>query len=273
MKTSVRNFIITFFASLLIFGVAAYFISSFVSTTLTESFENSPAISLDIITAESDTADSPNNIPDVFDSIKGESFDFVIIGTDYQPELLDDYNVEDKYTDGFPKERNREYEADAVAVVRFDKEGKRILISTIPTSMRLEVNGLVTTLGDVYRENGLEYFLDKLTALTGFELDKYFVIDVNDFAGLINTIGGVNFNVPENMSYSDPEQELEIELKKGSQYINGDKAEQLLRFNDYVSSDNSRAKTTAQFMLAVADKLADASFIEKATSYFSAFKK
>lgn len=273
LKSSARNFIITFFVSLIVFGVAAYFVSSFVTSTLTESFEDKDAVSLDIITVESNTEQNGEDASDVFDSIKGESFDFVIIGTDYQPDILNDYDIESKYTDGFPKRRNREYKADAVAVVRFDKEGKKLLISTIPTTMRLEVGGIITTLGDVYRENGLEYFLDKLTALTGFELDKYFVIDINDFPALINTIGGVNFNVPENMSYEDKEQKLKIDLKKGNQYINGDKAAQLLRFNDYVNPDNSRAKTTAEFMLTVADKLSEASFIEKATSYFTSFKK
>lgn len=273
MKTSVRNFIITFLAALLIFGIAAYFISSFVTATLTESIEGTPAVSLEIITETADTSQNDPDTPDVFDSIKGESFNFVIIGTDYQPNVLDDYDVESKYTDGFPAERNREYCADAVAVVRFDKEGKRLLISTIPTSMRLEVSGLVTTLGDIYVEYGLEFFLNKLTALTGFELDKYFVIDVKNFAPLINTIGGVTFTVPEDMSYSDPEQDLTIELKKGSQYINGEKAEQLLRYNGYTNPSNSRPKTTAEFIKAVADKLSDSSFIEKAASYFTAFQK
>ncbi len=273
MKTSVKNFLITFFVSLIAFGIAAYFISSFVTATLKESFEDIPAVSFDIVTQPSDSQQPDDNKPDIFDSIQGDSFHFVIIGTDYQPELLDDYDVEDSYTDGFPKRRNRRYEADAIAVVRFDKESRRILISTLPSSMRLEVNGLITTLGDIYMDNGLEYFLDKVSALTGFEIDKYFVIDIDDFSPLINTIGGVNFNVPENMSYEDPEQELVIDLKKGNQYINGDKAEQLLRFDNYTNSDNSRAKTTSEFMLAVAEKLSGASFIEKATSYFKAFSE
>jgi len=271
MKTSLRNFLITFFASVLFFGIAAYFISSFVTATLTDSIEGSPAVSLEIVTQTTETQPNAEQ-DDIFASIKGESFNFVIIGTDYQPELFGDYNIEDTYADTFPEMRNRKYCADAIVLVRFDKEGRKILVSSIPSDMRLKIDGTFTTLGDVYRDNGLEFFLDKLTGLTGFEIEKYFVIDVADFAPLVNILGGVDFYVPEDMEYSDPSQSLEIDLKKGKQYINGERAQQLLRYNNYSDSSNSREKTTCDFIFALADKISDASYIKKASSLFTAFE-
>lgn len=272
MKTSVRNFLITFVAALLVFGVAAYFISSFVTKTITDSIDGEQAVSFEILTETSDDPKSDNEVDDIFDKLEGESFNLVIIGTDYQPGVLDDYDVESKY-EGFPQERDREYRADAVAIVRFSKETKKLLITTVPTTMKLEAGGLVTTLGDIYREYGVDYFMNKLTALTGLELTKYFIIDIKNLAPLINTVGGISFYVPEKMSYSDPEQELTIELERGETYIDGKKAEQLLRYNGYTDPSNSRAKTTAEFIKAYADKLADASYMEKASSLYSAFTK
>lgn len=273
MKTSLRNFLITFLSAIVIFAILAYFVSSFVTATITDSLEGTPAVSLEIITDALDTSVPEDTETHILDTIDGESFNFLFIGTDYQPDLLNDYDVESKYTDSFPKKRNREYSADALVLVRFDKEGKKLLVSSIPSNMRLEVNGHITTLGKVYFDNGLEYFINTVSAMTGLEIDKYIVIDVEDFAPIIDLIGEITFDVPENMSYEDPQQKLIIDLKKGKQKLDGKASEQLLRFDDYVNSSNSRAKTTADFFVAVADKIADSSLIKNLTTFYKSFDK
>ena len=179
LKTSLRNFFITLFASLLIFGVVAYFITNFVTGLLQDSIEGTPPISLEIVTS---TEPNTNNQGegDKTVELKGESFAFAIIGTDYQPEILPDYNIEDEYADSFPLRRNRTYSADSIAIVRADKDSRTLLISTIPSNMRLKVDGSFMTLGEIYYGKGIEFFMQKLTALTGFELEKYIVIDVQN---------------------------------------------------------------------------------------------
>ena len=272
VKTSLRNFFITLFASLLVFGVVAYFITGFVSELLNGSIEGTPPISLEIVTSTEPNSDHTAEGDNIVE-LKGDSFNFAIIGTDYQPDILPDYNIEDEYTDSFPLRRNRTYSADSIAIVRADKDSRTLLISTLPSNMRLKVDGSFTTLGELYYTKGIDFFMQKLTALTGFELEKYIVIDVKSFAPIIDELGEITFNVPENMEYSDLEQELKIELKKGKQKLNGEKAEQLLRFRDYKNSENSRENTTAEFMFAVADKFSDASFIEKAATLFEAISE
>ena len=76
----------------------------------------------------------------------------------------------------------------------------------------------------------------------------------------MDAIGGVNFDVPIDMSYTDESQNLEIDLKAGEQLIDGKKAEQLLRFrhNDdgttypssYGQQDLGRMKTQRNFVMA-----------------------
>ena len=272
LKTSIRNFFITLLASLLIFGVVAYFITNFVTGLLEDSIEGEPPVSIEIITS-TDTAEDTTVEGDEIVEILGDSFTFAIIGTDYQPDVLLDYDVEANYTNSFPLRRNRTYSADSIAIVRADKESRTLLISTIPSNMRLKVDGTFTTLGDIYYQKGVDFFVQKLTALTGFEIEKYFVIDVKSFAPILDELGGITFNVPEDMTYSDPEQKLEIDLKRGKQKLDGKLAEQMLRFNNYTNAENSREKTTADFMLAVADKLSDVSFIKKANTLFTAISE
>ena len=272
LKTSLKNFFITLIASLVIFGVVAYFIANFVTELLQDSIEGTPPVSLEIVTSTEPVADSTEEGDELVE-LKGESFTFALIGTDYQPDILPDYNIEDEYVDTFPLRRNRTYAADTIVIVRGDKESRNLLLTTIPSDMRLKIDGSFTTLGNIYYEKGVDYFIQKLTALTGFDIEKYFVIDVKGLAPIIDELGEITFTVPEDMSYSDLEQELEIDLKKGKQKLDGAKAEQLLRFDGYKNSKNSREKTTTEFLFAVADQFADASFIEKATTVFTALEE
>ena len=63
------------------------------------------------------------------------------------------------------------------------------------------------------------------------------------------------------MKYDDPTQNLHINLKAGEQKINGDKAEQLLRFRknnngtsypeEYGDNDTGRMRTQREFIMAV----------------------
>jgi polyisoprenyl-teichoic acid--peptidoglycan teichoic acid transferase len=80
-------------------------------------------------------------------------------------------------------------------------------------------------------------------------------------------IGGVNFDVPINMDYDDPIQNLSIHFKKGVQYLNGADAMRVVRFrhnNDgtgYGSEDLGRMQTQQKFLKAVAKKMLTASNI------------
>ena len=77
---------------------------------------------------------------------------------------------------------------------------------------------------------------------------------------LVDTIGGVYFDVPIDMDYDDSSQKLYIHLKQGYQLLDGDKAEQLVRFrknNNYTgysatygSDDYGRMRTQREFIIA-----------------------
>lgn len=55
----------------------------------------------------------------------------------------------------------------------------------------------------------------------GIPVDYTVSVDLTGFEALVEAIGGVNFDVPINMDYDDPIQNLSIHFKKGVQYLNG----------------------------------------------------
>lgn len=103
--------------------------------------------------------------------------------------------------------------------------------------------------------------IDRINALTGLKLENYVIIDTKALIKLVDAIGGVTFDVPIDMYYTDDtEQNLYIDLKAGEQLIDGAKAEQLLRFrhnNDgstypssYGQQDLGRMRTQREFIKA-----------------------
>lgn len=100
--------------------------------------------------------------------------------------------------------------------------------------------------------------LKTVSNITGIKVDYYAVVKTQALVEIVDIIGGVNFEVPIDMNYDDPTQDLHIHLKKGMQKIDGEEAEQLLRFrhnNDgssypakYGDNDFGRMKTQRAFI-------------------------
>lgn len=118
----------------------------------------------------------------------------------------------------------------------------------------------------VYRNGtNLEETIECVNNLTGLELEKYVLVDTDAIIDIVDAIGGVWFDVPIDMDYDDLNQDLHIHLKAGYQLIDGDKAEQLLRFRhnqdgssypaEYGDNDYGRMRTQREFITATAKQL------------------
>ena len=91
--------------------------------------------------------------------------------------------------------------------------------------------------------------------ITGLDVSKYVIVDTSGFKDVIDTIGGVEFDVPQDMHYDDPYQDLHIHLNKGMQHLDGNKAEQLVRYRSYPDGDIGRMRVQSEFIQAVVDRL------------------
>ena len=113
---------------------------------------------------------------------------------------------------------------------------------------------------------GIDRILAKVNELTGLDLKYYMVVDNEALIKLVDVIGGVEFNVPIDMVYDDDSQDLHINLKAGMQKLDGNKAEQLLRYRhgnldkktgrylgtypaEYGGNDYGRMRTQREFMI------------------------
>ena len=115
--------------------------------------------------------------------------------------------------------------------------------------------------------------LKAVNEITGLDIKYYVIVKTEALIKLVDAIGGVEFNVPINMYYTDKTQNLVINLKQGVQTINGEKAEQLLRFRhnndgssypvEYGDNDFGRMRTQREFITATLKQTLKASNIFK----------
>ena len=99
-------------------------------------------------------------------------------------------------------------------------------------------------------EYGADLAVEQVEEIIGEEIDYYCIVDFEALNYIVDEIGGVDFYVPCDMYYSDPYQDLYIELYEGQQILNGDQAEQLLRFRSgYANADLGRVEVQQDFMI------------------------
>ena len=107
--------------------------------------------------------------------------------------------------------------------------------------------------------------LEAVNEITGLDIQYYVVVKTEALIEVVNAIGGVEFDVPIDMKYDDPTQDLHIDLQAGLQKLDGNKAEQLLRWrhsnnikgvgmttypSEYGNDDFGRMRTQRDFIVA-----------------------
>lgn len=98
---------------------------------------------------------------------------------------------------------------------------------------------------------GMEELMDRMEELTGYWPDGYVLVNLDGFKSIVDAIGGVKFNVPMDMDYEDPYQDLYIHLKAGEQTLDGEQSMELVRFRSgYARADLERVEVQRDFLKA-----------------------
>ena len=105
--------------------------------------------------------------------------------------------------------------------------------------------------GSKAQKTAMEKLKTTLGTALGTEIDDYFLISVSAFRTIVDAIGGVWFDVPYDMDYEDPYQDLYIHLKAGYQLLDGAHAEQLIRFRESTTADIGRTGVRGDFLKAM----------------------
>ncbi len=270
--SAVRNFVVTFLLSLLIFGLLAYGLVQFTVSAFELGVDRSQGEE-----AETEDTRDPDDTgivqaPTDWLSVKGESFTVLLVGTDYQPNVYDDYDSTNKVVNGFPAEPRR-VETDSITLVRVNKETGECLFCPIPAITKIVVDGLPTQLQHLYAAKGIGALCDKILAMTGIPVDYYAVVTMDSLAAFIDDLGGLPYFVPKDMYYKDESIGLEINIRRGSQKLTGQKAVQMLQYWSYDDGDTSRRACAVNFLKELFKRIVAKIEPESAAVYYLQYSK
>lgn len=148
---------------------------------------------------------------------------------------------------------------DTMMLASCDSDRKQINIISFPRDTRVKSSRGYRKLNSVYatgkegerHENTISYIRE----LTGLPVHYYVVVNPDGFRRVIDTLGGVWIDVPIRMYYTDPDQDLYIDLQPGYQLLDGAKAEQFCRFRSgYANADLGRIEAQQNFVKALLDQ-------------------
>ncbi len=170
-----------------------------------------------------------------------------------------------------------EYLTDTIIYVKANVETGKISYISIPRDTYVTNSyAFGNKINSIYRKIDMEPLIDQVETMLDVSIDYYIVVDADVVIDLVDAIGGVEFDVPIRMDYYDPTQDLRIDLQPGLQLLDGDKAEQVIRFRKnsdgtgYLMGDIDRVKVQQDFIKALIQTLAKPENVLKANDIISA---
>ena len=185
------------------------------------------------------------------DARENDNFNFLILGVD---------------------ENNR---ADTIMLLSF-KDGN-VTGTSIPRDTAFiskEFDRKVKLTEILNSENGNQKVIDSVRDTLSVPITYYAKLNLSAVKEIVDSVGGIELDVPMDMEYDDPHKNLHIKLKQGRQTLSGDEVCGLLQFkrsndgNGYAQGDMTRIEVGQQFISEFISQKLNKEFINKSPDIF-----
>ena len=149
----------------------------------------------------------------------------------------------------------------------YDVTNQKATVMSIPRDTMVNVPWDVKKINSVYNyygggDKGIQALYKEIAQLVGFEPDYQVVLEWDAVGEIVDAMGGVYYDVPRNMNYDDPYQDLHIHQTKGYRLLSGSDVMQVLRYRHdtdsrygYADGDLGRIKTQQSLLKAMIEQL------------------
>lgn len=174
---------------------------------------------------------------------------------------------------------------DTMLLASYDVTNQKATVMSIPRDTMVNVPWDIKRINSVYNyygggDKGIQHLYKEIAQLVGFEPDFQVVVEWDAVGAIVDAIGGVYFDVPLDMNYEDPYQDLSIHQTKGYRLLSGSDAMQVLRYrhdnnmkHGYAEGDLGRIKTQQAFLKAMVEQVLQPKNMTKAGPLIEAFNK
>ena len=163
---------------------------------------------------------------------------------------------------------------DTIIIASYNLDENKVNMLSIPRDTRMYIGRQYQKINAAHalsqngKIKGPQGTIEAVTRLTGIPINYYVEFSCNAFRNTIDALGGVEIDVPQRMKYSDPVQDLYIDLHPGLQLLDGDKAEQLVRFRKYPRGDIQRVEMQQTFVKALAEQKLNITILDNIPEIF-----
>lgn len=151
--------------------------------------------------------------------------------------------------------------SDTIMLAFVNLEQGAVNLLSIPRDTRVELaEGKGTTkINHAFAYGGVPLIRKTIESFLDVEIDRYVQVDFEGFAGIIDVLGGVDYNVEQRM-YRPSE---DIDLQPGQQTLNGQQALAYVRWRGTATADIGRIERQQKFLNAVLDQVMSSGTIFK----------
>lgn len=147
--------------------------------------------------------------------------------------------------------------SDTMLLLRLDPTDNSVKMLSIPRDTQVQIPGVgIAKINDANVEGGPALAARVVSrTLNDVPIDRYVRVTTDAFRELVDLVGGVEAFVPNPMHYVDHTQNLKIDLEPGWQTLNGDQAEQFVRFRKDQNGDIGRVQRQQALLKSLRQRL------------------
>lgn len=141
---------------------------------------------------------------------------------------------------------------DSIIYGKYNTETNKLYMMSIPRDTYTDNEDCIGhKINSIYRGKNLDSFIKEIEDILEVSIDYYAIYDSKFIKEVVDSVGGVEIYVPQRMYYKGGDPEFVIDLKEGMQVLDGEEAEQFLRFRSgYANADLGRVEAQRNFIKA-----------------------
>ena len=230
--------------------------------------------------------DLPGNGSNADGTQAGDGIDY---GDGVQPRVSGERKSKDYYTVLIlGRDTGGGGNTDTMLLASYDITNQKATVMSIPRDTMVNVPWDIKRINSVYNyygggEKGIKALYKEISQLVGFEPDYQVIVEWEAVGKIVDAMDGVYFDVPRDMNYEDPYQDLSIHQTKGYRLLSGDDAMQVLRYRHdnrkngkmlgYPDGDLGRIKTQQGLLKAMIEQLMSLKNITKVNEFIKVFNE
>ncbi len=155
-------------------------------------------------------------------------------------------------------------------IVRMIADEQKMIIMPVPADTYAYANGTEDSLYEFYRRGGAPQAVSAAENAIGIKIDYYMKLNNDSFSVIADIFGGVDFDVPYNLIYSNPDTGEETIIREGSTHLDSAMLRKVITYPLYNSGEEYRAKIMGVAINDLINRNIDESFSSHVDDYFSA---